>query len=53
MFGTDHPFFPPLKGQTRWESVDDNLNAISELLPKNQQNMVLAGNAERILGICQ
>lgn len=27
-FGTDHPFFPPLKSTERWKSVDDNLEAI-------------------------
>ncbi|GEM12385.1 aminocarboxymuconate-semialdehyde decarboxylase [Rhodotorula toruloides] len=34
MFGTDHPFFPPLEGspnpsQQRWKSVDENLDAIA------------------------
>jgi aminocarboxymuconate-semialdehyde decarboxylase len=29
MFGTDHPFFPPLKDTEKWKSVVENLEAIS------------------------
>ncbi|GAA6058675.1 hypothetical protein JCM10212_004086 [Sporobolomyces blumeae] len=30
LFGTDHPFFPPLSGPgSRWKSVDENLDAIA------------------------
>lgn len=28
LFGTDHPFFPPLGGEDKWRSVVDNLEAI-------------------------
>ncbi|EIW82359.1 amidohydrolase 2 [Coniophora puteana RWD-64-598 SS2] len=30
LFGTDHPFFPPLEETQRWRSVDENLAAIQE-----------------------
>ena len=28
MFGTDHPFFPPLSATEKWKSVVENLDAI-------------------------
>jgi predicted TIM-barrel fold metal-dependent hydrolase len=28
LFGTDHPFFPPLEASQKWPSVEDNLAAI-------------------------
>ena len=28
MFGTDHPFFPPLSATEKWKSVTENLEAI-------------------------
>ena len=28
LFGTDHPFFPPLSGMEKWPSVVENLEAI-------------------------
>jgi len=28
LFGTDHPFFPPLKSTEKWKSVVENLQAI-------------------------
>lgn len=28
LFGTDHPFFPPLSSTEKWKSVIDNLDAI-------------------------
>ncbi|KAF9247367.1 amidohydrolase 2 [Melanogaster broomeanus] len=28
LFGTDHPFFPPLEASQKWQSVEDNLQAI-------------------------
>jgi len=34
LFGTDHPFFPPLEGSNRehqWQSVVDNLLAIDSV----------------------
>jgi aminocarboxymuconate-semialdehyde decarboxylase len=31
MFGTDHPFFPPLSPAEKWKSVTENLDAISSV----------------------
>ncbi|KAF5359036.1 hypothetical protein D9758_004773 [Tetrapyrgos nigripes] len=31
LFGTDHPFFPPLKSTEKWQSVVDNLEAIDSV----------------------
>ena len=31
LFGTDHPFFPPLSQQEKWTSVTENLKAIEEV----------------------
>lgn len=31
MFGTDHPFFPPLKESEKWKSVVENLEAIDSV----------------------
>jgi len=28
LFGTDHPFFPPLEASQKWQSVEENLKAI-------------------------
>jgi predicted TIM-barrel fold metal-dependent hydrolase len=51
MFGTDHPFFPPLKDPTgRWESVDTNLKAIEGAIWSEQVTRgILGGNAVRVL----
>jgi len=52
MFGTDHPFFPPLDdGENEWLSVSMNTKAIKEAFGENEKaaNMVLGGNAARIL----
>jgi predicted TIM-barrel fold metal-dependent hydrolase len=53
MFGTDHPFFPPLKSRdARWESVDTNLNAIEGAIGSERvTRAILGGNALRVLGI--
>ena len=59
MFGTDHPFFPPLgdeKGaqeQERWLSVESNMNAIKGSLKGDEEGRrkVLGGNAVRVLGL--
>jgi aminocarboxymuconate-semialdehyde decarboxylase len=45
MFGTDHPFFPPLDGgQQKWASVTSNLIA-AEGLNDEDRSRVLGGNA--------
>jgi hypothetical protein len=31
LFGTDHPFFPPLGETEKWRSVVENLEAIEEI----------------------
>lgn len=31
LFGTDHPFFPPLSSSEKWKSVVENLDAINNL----------------------
>lgn len=54
MFGTDHPFFPPLddaaKGE-RWRSVDSNLEALEAAAGGDMAiiNGVMGGNAIREL----
>ncbi|KAJ2892407.1 2-amino-3-carboxylmuconate-6-semialdehyde decarboxylase [Zalerion maritima] len=52
MFGTDHPFFPPLETdeQGEWESVTLNVTSVNYALPNQQQvKQVLGGNAVNIL----
>lgn len=56
MFGTDHPFFPPLKkegGDARWLSVGSNLAAIEGVAGEDAElaRKILGGNAARVLGI--
>jgi hypothetical protein len=53
MFGTDNPFFPPLKGkihEKEWKSVIDNLAAIKKVCGEgsDEARLILSGNAERI-----
>jgi hypothetical protein len=31
IFGTDHPFFPPLSSSEKWKSVTENLEAIGSV----------------------
>ena len=31
LFGTDHPFFPPLAASDKWKSVTENLDAIDNV----------------------
>jgi aminocarboxymuconate-semialdehyde decarboxylase len=51
LFGTDHPFFPPLDGAPLWESVQTNYTAVSDLMgdSSDETKAVLGGNAVRIL----
>ena len=63
MFGTDHPFFPPVgaaadDGEAKWESVQTNLDAVREVFGGGDQGDggeaakgVLGGNAVRVLGL--
>ncbi|KAK5711836.1 hypothetical protein LTR17_018204 [Elasticomyces elasticus] len=51
MFGTDHPFFPPLdEGETEWLSVKMNSKAVESALGYDRKaDAVMGGNACRIL----
>ncbi|KAJ5893457.1 2-amino-3-carboxymuconate-6-semialdehyde decarboxylase [Penicillium taxi] len=54
MFGTDHPFFPPLSDdETEWPSVTTNYKAIADSFDGDQVSAaaVLGGNAVRILNL--
>ncbi|KAK7061888.1 2-amino-3-carboxymuconate-6-semialdehyde decarboxylase [Favolaschia claudopus] len=47
LFGTDHPFFPPLKGTDKWPSVVENLRAIDAVYgwSSSDKGGVRGGNA--------
>ena len=55
MFGTDHPFFPPVgegeDGDGEWESVRLNVEAVRKALGEGtvEAGMVMGGNAVRVL----
>ncbi|KAI9779713.1 MAG: hypothetical protein M1839_007211 [Geoglossum umbratile] len=52
MFGTDHPFFPPLEAKdSAWPSVQTNYQAVKDAFGENQEaaNDVLGCNAMRLL----
>ncbi|KAF2743477.1 uracil-5-carboxylate decarboxylase [Sporormia fimetaria CBS 119925] len=54
MFGTDHPFFPPLELDVpEWHSVAANYKAVSSAFndSDSEANAVLGGNAIRILNL--
>ena len=55
MFGTDHPFFPPLGDEegTKWLSVESNKGVIGDSFPGDEeaQKKILGGNAVRVLGL--
>ena len=53
MFGTDHPFFPPLSSTEKWKSVVENLEAIDTVTgwDKAEKDGVRGGNALKIFGI--
>ncbi|KAL8749040.1 MAG: hypothetical protein Q9199_007933 [Rusavskia elegans] len=49
MFGTDHPFFPPLEqGAEKWESVATNLKAVAGT---EARDVIMGGNAMELLGL--
>ncbi|KAL9611959.1 MAG: hypothetical protein Q9204_008986 [Flavoplaca sp. TL-2023a] len=49
MFGTDHPFFPPLEeGAEKWTSVETNLTAVAGTEAKD---MAMGENAVVLLGL--
>jgi len=47
LFGTDHPFFPPLSVTEKWKSVVDNLEAIDAVQGwgESERDCVRGGNA--------
>lgn len=52
MFGTDHPFFPPLgEDEDKWLSVTSNMSAIKTALSGDEkiEQDILGGNAVRVL----
>ncbi|GAB7354217.1 hypothetical protein MBLNU459_g4761t1 [Dothideomycetes sp. NU459] len=52
MFGTDHPFFPPLdKSETEWLSVKQNSQAVKSVFGDDEKaaDAIMGGNAVRIL----
>lgn len=51
MFGTDHPFFPPLEDEDeQWLSVTSNMAAIRSALGNDKAAKDISGdNAVRIL----
>jgi predicted TIM-barrel fold metal-dependent hydrolase len=51
LFGTDHPFFPPLQGESKWPSVQTNVDAIIKGLPSSEAQRVLGANAIELLNL--
>lgn len=47
MWGTDHPFFPPLSNTEKWKSVVENLDAINGVKEwtQDEKDGVKGGNA--------
>ncbi|KAI4159454.1 MAG: hypothetical protein L6R39_000356 [Caloplaca ligustica] len=53
MFGTDHPFFPPLgEEQDQWTSVKTNVDVVRTVFERDEEGMkgVLGGNAAEHFG---
>ena len=58
LFGTDHPFFPPLRQRMdgMWASVKTNVAGVQEVYGEKEQetmSKILGGNAIRILKLDQ
>ncbi|KAF9006549.1 hypothetical protein BDQ17DRAFT_1398729 [Cyathus striatus] len=53
LFGTDHPFFPPLKDTDKWKSVVENLEAIDAVQGWSQADKdgVKGGNAVELFNL--
>jgi len=53
LWGTDHPFFPPLKGEETWRSVTENLDAVENApgWSETEKEGVRGGNAVRVFGL--
>ncbi|KIM46356.1 hypothetical protein M413DRAFT_17032 [Hebeloma cylindrosporum] len=55
LFGTDHPFFPPLSSSERWKSVTENLEAIGSVEGWSQEDKdgVRGANAVSIFNLSE
>ena len=55
LFGTDHPFFPPLQESDKWRSVVENLDAIEGVRGwlDYDKNGVRGGNAVELFGLLE
>ncbi|KZO96281.1 amidohydrolase 2 [Calocera viscosa TUFC12733] len=53
LWGTDHPFFPPLKGEAMWMSVTENLDAVKNApgWSEVEKEGVRGGNAVDLFGL--
>ncbi|KAI0368048.1 amidohydrolase 2 [Pilatotrama ljubarskyi] len=53
LFGTDHPFFPPLSETEKWKSVVENLEAIDGVWgwTDAEKDAVRGGNAVRLFNL--
>ena len=53
LFGTDHPFFPPLSSTEKWKSVVENLESIDGVQGWDQTDKdgVRGGNAVKLFGL--
>ena len=52
LFGTDHPFFPPLEeGEQKWKSVFTNLDAVKGAKDGAGAGAILGKNAVELLGL--
>jgi len=53
LFGTDHPFFPPLNSSEKWRSVEENLKAIDgvEGWGEDEKAGVRGENARKIFNL--
>ncbi len=53
LFGTDHPFFPPLTSTEKWKSVVENLEAIASVpgWGSSEKDGVRGGNALSLYGL--
>jgi aminocarboxymuconate-semialdehyde decarboxylase len=53
LFGTDHPFFPPLEPTEKWKCVVENLDAIERVQGWSQveKDRVRGGNAQALFNL--
>ena len=53
LWGTDHPFFPPLNSTEKWKSVVENLEAIDDVPSWGAEEKygVRGGNAIKLFGL--